>query len=213
MTRHIKEFLYKILEVVLTYIGRLHYSWHPFFIYYRKTYPNTCYSDAYEEIKKVIQPGDILLQYKKNQIINWFIPGLFSHVGIYVGDIGEKKGRIVHSSSPKVQVTDLFYFLKCNELAIVRPNITEAERDLAVQNVIDSIECPYDYTFIFEEKKGRRRLSCTGLLYNAFLHVRTKLGWKAKVHRLWHMRKVFIPDDVLPENGSNVTMVLRKKYK
>lgn len=94
----------------------------------------------------LLQPGDLLLRYYDHYLDNLFIPGHFSHIGIYVGEIKDsdreiaglrmgnsrvREGRlrerfttgpqmVVHSISEGVFAEDLLDFSRCDELMVLR---------------------------------------------------------------------------------------------
>lgn len=68
-----------------------------------------------------VRPGDILLRRYDNYLDGYFIPGRFSHSGVYIGD-----GLIVHAMSSGVQKIDIIDFLRCDGFAILRTYNAEA---------------------------------------------------------------------------------------
>lgn len=79
---------------------------------------------------EILQPGDIVVRKYDTYLSSYFIPGRFSHSGVYVGKM-EHKGRVietvVHALGTGVQMTDAIdFFMCCDDFAILRPkNIEE----------------------------------------------------------------------------------------
>lgn len=97
------------------------------------------------EVLDRICPGDILVRKFDHYLDGWFIPGHFSHVAIYLGQVGDadlprieqfavrvkkargrknsfKAGRemVIHAVAEGVIVENLITFCRCDELAVLR---------------------------------------------------------------------------------------------
>ena len=70
------------------------------------------------EIVDTIQPGDLVLRGYTHYLDGWFIPGKFSHSGIYVGN-----NTVIHSVAEGVTKIDILTFCQCDCVAICRPNV------------------------------------------------------------------------------------------
>jgi hypothetical protein len=92
--------------------------------------------DAREAINRV-RPGDILLRGYENYVDGYFIPGYFSHAGLYIGNVAEGdyhlverprgqkmfrtgKQMVIHSMAEGVFIEDLLNFCRCDYMAILR---------------------------------------------------------------------------------------------
>ena len=93
-----------------------------------------------KDIRKVIslvQPGDILLRKYRNYLSDPFIPGYFSHSGLYLGPVTEDDSihvpfkwrqnsfrpgdqMVIHGLAEGVLIEDLINFCRCDYLAILR---------------------------------------------------------------------------------------------
>lgn len=111
------------------------FKW-PFFL----VYDPSGYKVRGEEVREVItqaRPGDILVRGYNNYLDGFFIPGYFSHAGLYVGEVTEKdrqflvaeRGQeffktgdqmVVHAMAEGVFMEDLINFCRCDKMAIVR---------------------------------------------------------------------------------------------
>ena len=102
------------------------------------------------DIIKIIKPGDLILRKYKHYLDGYFIPGKYSHTGIYVGG-----GKIIHAVAEGVSYTDIIEFTRCDHIAILRPaSGQKAAIEKAKQFVKDGI--PYDFDF----KEGNKSLYC-----------------------------------------------------
>lgn len=131
-----KKILIGSMNAFLKVFGDLKIFPWPFFLIYD---PGS-YRVKGEDIRDVIQlarPGDILLRGYYNYLDGYFIPGYFSHVGLYLGEIteadktylptpaGEKYFRtgeqiVAHAMAEGVFMEDLINFCRCDVMAILR---------------------------------------------------------------------------------------------
>ncbi len=89
------------------------------------------------EVIQIIEPGDILFRGYDNYLDGYFIPGYFSHAGLYLGKVTEKdKDKItsdrglkyfragdqmvIHSMAEGVFMEDILNFCRCDRMVIVR---------------------------------------------------------------------------------------------
>jgi len=93
-----------------------------------------------EDIRRLIstvKPGDILVRGFTNYLDGYFIPGYFSHAGLFVGPVEEKDRELVHRPHGKkifrtgdqmvvhalaegVLMEDLIQFCRCDYMAVLR---------------------------------------------------------------------------------------------
>ena len=108
----------------------------PFFLLYHPT----GYQVKGDEVRQVIdtiRPGDILVRGYRNYLDGLFIPGYFSHVGLYLGEVtdadrqhvthadGERhfrsgKQMVIHSMAEGIFLEDVINFCRCDRMAILR---------------------------------------------------------------------------------------------
>lgn len=128
----------------LTWFGKLKYFHYPFFIVWDPGSYQLKGNDV-RELIGLLQPGDILLRSYNNYVDGLFIPGQFSHVGLYVGHIVEaqriqagsllqdavkregaqkffKTGQqmVIHAMAEGVQMEDILTFSRCDYLVVLR---------------------------------------------------------------------------------------------
>ncbi|PWQ93637.1 YiiX/YebB-like N1pC/P60 family cysteine hydrolase [Leucothrix arctica] len=115
-----------------------YYPWPLFFVYDPKGYQVK--GDEVREIIDMIQPGDILLRGYDKYLSGVFIPGYFSHSGIYVGEVKPEdkeifdtsddveredyfkpgKQMVIHAMAQGVFMEDIINFCRCDRMAILR---------------------------------------------------------------------------------------------
>ena len=99
---------------------------------------------------KMLLPGDVILRRYDSYLLSWFIPGRFSHSGVYVGEDSEDRSvmAVVHALGSGVQKTDVIDFLiGCDGFAILRPRCSQADRSAACEIARGYVGVQYDYRF------------------------------------------------------------------
>lgn len=190
---------------------------YPLFVLYD---PNS-YKVSGDEVRHIIntiQPGDILIRGYKNYLDGYFIPGFFSHAGVYLGatpaqdDWPEvalksyKQGEqiTIHSMAEGVFMEDILNFCKCDYLLILRRNTTtepnynpNTDFSPIFNKAIKSVGKPYDFTFDFSRY---HTMSCTEFVYSAFEDIMPTYSVKIKKRRaLITKREMIIPDDFVTD--------------
>ena len=136
--------LYKcICKYFLKLLGIIKISKYPPFMYIDHE-PYEVSARHIRMCEKFIKPGDVILRRYNGSILSWFIPGRFSHSGIYIGD-----GMIVHALGNGVQKQDILDFLRCDGYAVLRCNKPDAEdiAKKACEIAVSYIGRDYDYDF------------------------------------------------------------------
>lgn len=110
------------------------------------------------EIRKamsIARRGDVFVRRYRNYLDGYFIPGRFSHSGIYI-----ECGIMIHAMSGGVQKIDILDFLRCDGFAILRP-VEKDGRDMdALTRKASSIAHAYlgnkyDYDFEVEDTPAK----------------------------------------------------------
>lgn len=133
----------------LTFFGDIKYFKFPFFLVYD---PSDYAIDGLKtrEILKTVRPGDLILRRYAHYLDGVFIPGKYSHTGIYIG-----KGKMIHAVSEGVCYTDILEYVRCDGIAILRPRSGQVR---AIQRAKDYVDQKIKYDFDF--KDGDTYLYC-----------------------------------------------------
>lgn len=170
-----------------------------------------------EEMRQVIntiQPGDIVIRGYKNYLDGYFIPGFFSHAGLYVGSITNedkqflnpnadislfKEGEqmVIHSMAEGVFMQDILNFCRCDYMVILRRNMAIESTSLAFDEVkktaIEQLGKPYDFGFDFSDFHA---LSCTEFVYYCYENIMEAYGIKPiKRTVMFITKQIITPDD------------------
>lgn len=134
------KILKKIKDCLLNILGDIKVYRFPMFIVYD---PTTYFIKGFHtrQAMDIIEPGDIVIRGYKNYLDGFFIPGKFSHSGVYVGE-----GKIIHAIAEGVQKIDIIDFLRCDRFCIMRPKNKEYA-SAAVEKAHLFLGTPYDFDF------------------------------------------------------------------
>lgn len=135
---------YRLKKKILTIFGDIKVFKYPMFLIYQ---PSTfkIKGKHTREAMNVLQPGDIILRGYREYLDGMFIPGAYSHTGIFIG------GNIVcHAVAEGVSKIDVIDFLRCDRFCILRPKSGQKE---AIARVVSWLGKPYDFSF--EEEDDR----------------------------------------------------------
>lgn len=148
----------KLKRILLTIFGDIKvFRWPLWIVYDPDRYGMT--GSKIRSVLDIIKPGDIVLRGYRHYADGYFIPGKYSHSGIYVGD-----NMIVHAVAEGVCKIDILDFLMCDICCILRPKKTDAA-DGAVKKVVGYIGTEYDFDF----SKGDSALYCHELTAISFM--------------------------------------------
>lgn len=133
----------------------------------------------------ILRPGDVLVRAYDTYLLSYFIPGRFSHSGVYVGrregDLGVD--TVVHALGTGVQKTDVLDFLTaCDAFAILRPQCDDATKAKACRIAEGYIGSQYDYRFDIcedydneaEVEKRTKSVYCHELTRSCYPHLRVE---------------------------------------
>lgn len=144
-----KKIIYWLKSKFLTFFGDIKYFKFPFFFVYD---PDDYLIDGpkMRDIMKKVRIGDLILRRYRHYLDGVFIPGKYSHTGIYIGE-----GKMIHAVAEGVTEIDLLDFIKCDGIIILRPASGQKKAvETAKQCERDGI--PYDFDF----KEGVKALYC-----------------------------------------------------
>ena len=149
------KLFYKLKSAFLTFFGDIKVYPFPMFVVYCPDSFRIKGADTRAAMKQ-IHPGDLVLRKYRHYLDGFFIPGRFSHTGIYVGH-----GKVIHAVAEGVSEIDLIDFLRCDAFAIVRP---KAGAKNAIEKLYGWLGKPYDFDF----KSGNDRYYCHELAAEAY---------------------------------------------
>ena len=124
-----------LLQRFLTVFGDIKvFSWPLFMVYDPGSY--RVKGQHMREVMNLVQPGDILVRRYDQYLDGHFIPGYFSHVGLYVGKVeprevaalpetfrqnfGTGEQTVVHAIAEGVLAEDFLNFCRCDGLVVLR---------------------------------------------------------------------------------------------
>ena len=103
---------------LLSFIFNTRYSRYPLFLQYVDSSHRVTGED-YFKAREVLQAGDIILRGHDNYLSKFFIPGAYSHSGIYKGD-----EKVIHSTvEDGVHESNLVDFMRCDRFMALRPTL------------------------------------------------------------------------------------------
>ena len=143
-----------------------------------------------QELKQLLQPGDILLERRNWYLSNGFLPGFWTHMALYVGTAQDLERRGL-AESPFVRqhlesyrrpdphrnerrvieaIAAGVVFSSLEEtagdyLAVLRPRVSEARKNAAIVRAFSHYGKPYDFDFDFFSSD---KLVCSELVYRAY---------------------------------------------
>ena len=138
-----------------------------------------------------LQPGDIMLSRKNYYVSNGFLPGFWPHAILYVGTPEQlrarglenrpwvqkhlaayetksrdgRPNRVIEAISEGVVFSSLEHVLDSDYVAVFRPNVSDARKDLAIERAFAHHGKPYDFDFDFFSTD---KLVCTEVVYRAY---------------------------------------------
>ncbi len=134
----------------------------------------------YKVFKYKLRPGDIILTRNKGYISNLFIPGFWTHAGIFIGNQKERNlylnSRFEKVIPPNIDLiealSDGVVFstfgrsFKADNIAVLRPEISKLEIDKVIEKALAQINKNYDFNFDLDSDS---LIYCTELIYQAYL--------------------------------------------
>ena len=151
------------------------------------------YGDAAieEQVRSVLQPGDILLEKTPFRLTDNFIPGHWGHVAIWLGNEQQLRAlgiwddpalmvyhaaiqrgeAVVEALRDDVQLSPLARFLNIDDLSVLRcPDLTVTDRRALVLRSLRQLGKKYDFNFDVETID---RIVCSELVYQVY----TQIDW------------------------------------
>ncbi len=130
------KWLRAMMNAFLKFFGDVKVFRFPLFIVYDPGSYQVKGADT-REAMGLVQPGDILIRGYKNYLDGYFIPGYFSHAGLYLGEVlpehidlvpspeGKKLFRageqiVAHAMAEGVFMEDFISFCRCDYMLVLR---------------------------------------------------------------------------------------------
>ena len=149
--------LKKLKRVFLTIFGDIKVFKWPFWLVYDPSLFKIT-GKHMREIDSILQIGDVICRKYVRYLDGYFIPGEYSHSGVYVGE-----GKIIHAIAEGVGYTDVLDFVMCDGIIIMRPKDREAATK-AVERAKGYVGTKYDFGFA----EGDSELYCHELTANCY---------------------------------------------
>ena len=152
-----KNILVSVYEGIMTMFGDVKVFKYPFFLLYHPQ-GYLMRGENVREALESVEAGDILVRGYLNYLDSYFIPGFFSHAGVYVGD-----NKVVHALAEGVIEEDILNFCRCDYMAVLRPvGVTKENKREACRRALECVGKDYDFFFDFENEN---QLCCTELAH------------------------------------------------
>ncbi len=178
-----------------------------------------------DEMRKVIglvKDGDILIRGYKNYLDGYFIPGFFSHAGLYLGEVPRAGHEehvlpvvvrrfyqtgaqvVMHSMAEGVFMEDVLNFCRCDYMLILRrrkevesSEQQEIDYETIYDRALSFLGTPYDFKFDFSKYHN---LSCTEFVYACYEELMPTYKVFIKKKSVMGIKKeMLIPDDFITD--------------
>ena len=150
-------------------------------------------TDVADELRQVLRPGDVLITRKDHALTNYFLPGYWPHAALYLGSdqqlaklgISQHKNvaprwqrllrldnserhRVLEAMKDGVWIRSLASPFASDAIAVLRPQLDEADIAEALSRGMFHDGKPYDFDFDFTRSD---RLVCTEVVYRSYERV------------------------------------------
>lgn len=143
-----------------------------------------------DQVRTLIQPGDVFVNRKEHAITNYFLPGFWPHAAFYIGRTDQLEemgipdhpngqprwrrlldcdsncnGRVVEALKDGVRIRSLASPFAADAITVIRPRLP---RDVVKEAIIRALfhdGKPYDFDFDLTRSD---RLVCTEVVYRSF---------------------------------------------
>ncbi len=147
-------------------------------------------AEVAEEIRLLVEPGDVFITRKNHRLTNYFFPGYWVHAALYLGDAaslerlgihehpevrprwhrlltsdGDEPRRVLEALEDGVRLRSLHSPLRCDALVVLRPRLSRDDVAQAPTRALVQEGKPYDFDFDFTRSD---RLVCTEVIYRSY---------------------------------------------
>jgi hypothetical protein len=141
---------------------------------------------AKDNILKLLQPGDILLEKTPFRLTDKLIPGFWGHAALWIGRENElkvlgiwddktivphhekikKEKMIIEALRSGVVINSLDHFLNIDDFAIIREcNATNERKKRVISEAFLHVGKPYDFNF---DTQNTKHIFCSELIYQTY---------------------------------------------
>ena len=142
------------------------------------------------ELSQMLLPGDVIVTRKNHSLTNYFLPGYWPHVALYIGTVDEleamqlqdhpnvrphwnilkycdaaRSQRVLEALKDGVRARSIGSPFGSDEFVILRPNLTRDHVASVIPRGFAHVGKAYDFNFDFSRSD---RLVCTELVYRSF---------------------------------------------
>ena len=142
------------------------------------------------ELRSILQPGDVIVNRKEFTLTNYFLPGYWPHAALYLGQPGDlermglrdhdelkprwrrlldldqrEPGRVLEAMRDGVWLRSLGSPFRADAIAVVRPMLSQADIAQAIGRGMLHEGKAYDFDFDFTRSD---RLVCTEVVYRSY---------------------------------------------
>ncbi len=143
-----------------------------------------------DQIRTLIQPGDVFVNRKEHAITNYFLPGFWPHAAFYIGRTDQLEqmgipnhpngqprwrqlldcdsncdGRVVEALKDGVRIRSLVSPFAADAITVIRPRLPDEVVKEAIARALFHDGKPYDFDFDLTRSD---RLVCTEVVYRSF---------------------------------------------
>ncbi len=179
---------YKIKSKVEEFVAGIEIIPYPMFVIL-KSHPYEVNGPLLRKLLNNIQPGDILLRRFKYYISHWFIPGYYTHAGLYVGS-----NEMIHMLGDGITKEDILTFARCDEIKLLRfHDSNDSNKHIVLRAIADAYKYySKDVQYDFDFKPKNSKFYCTELIDTCF---EGNIKYKSKLNE-----KYISPDDMMTSN-------------
>ena len=143
-----------------------------------------------DQVRALIQPGDVFVNRKEHAITNYFLPGFWPHAAFYIGRTDQLEqmgiphhpnglprwrqlldcdsncnGRVVEALKDGVRIRSLASPFAADAITVIRPRLSAGMVTEAITRALFHDGKPYDFDFDLTRSD---RLVCTEVVYRSF---------------------------------------------
>lgn len=129
-----------------------------------------------DEIRSLLQPGDIFITRHDDAMSNLFLPGFWPHAALHIGTPSERRAlgvpdqgndfiTVLEAKKDGVKLRRLSETLAVDSFVVLRPKLTPPEQKEALTRALTHEGKLYDFIFDFRKSE---RLACTEVVYRSF---------------------------------------------